>query len=155
MKTLFTLALSLAAYSGYSQWTIHKVADDPFEKPYTICSNTANDDNLMMKMEYSDEKKVIYFYVTAGYVCEDKPLVQINGKINDVWTPIYSGNAAYVGKNKTVIISMDWKSTTWMETFLSATDIAIKINDGSCDNEQGMFSNLNAKKASESWNEQP
>lgn len=153
MKTLFTLALSLAAYSGFAQWTIHTVADDPFEKPYSICSNSSTDDKLMMKMEYADAKKVVYFYITASYVCEDNPLVQINGKIDGAWTPIYSGKAIIVAKNKTVVVSMDFGNALWRDSFLSATEIAVKINDGSCDNEQGTFSNLNAKKAADSWNE--
>jgi hypothetical protein len=150
MKTLFTLALSLAAYSGYSQWTIHKVADDPFEKPYTICANQATTGDMLMKMQWDDKKSAVFLYVNASYICEDYPSVQINGKINGTWEPLFNGKL-FVANKKLVLMARDFYAMVWSDKFLESTEIAIKILDGSCDTETSVFDNTDVRKAAASW----
>jgi len=150
MKLLVTLSLALTALSASAQWQIHNVSDDPFEAPYTICANTSTDGKMMMKMEYDDKKSAVWLYVNAQYVCEESPLVQINAKINDAWEPIFNGRL-FVANNKLVLMSRDFYAMVWSDKFLEATQIAIKVNDGTCDDEQGIFDNTDVRKASASW----
>ena len=105
MKTLFTLALSLSAYAGSAQWQIIKVADDPFEKPYTICANKATTGDMLMKMEWDEKKSAVFLYVNASYICEDYPSVQINGKINGTWEPLFNGKL-FAANHKLVLMAL-------------------------------------------------
>jgi hypothetical protein len=151
MKLLVTLSLALTALSASAQWQIHKVSDDPFEAPYTICANNSSDGKMMMKMERDDKKDAVWLYVNAQYICEDNPMVQISVKINDVWESIFSGRV-FVANHKLVLLSRDFHSLVWADKFLEATEVAIKIKDSTCDNEQGIFNNTGARKAASSWN---
>lgn len=150
MKSLFTLALALSALAASAQWQIHNVADDPFEKPYTICANKATTGDMMMKMEWDEKKEAVWLYVNASYICEDYPTVQINGKINGTWEPLFNGKL-FVANSKLVLMSRDFYAMVWSQPFLNSSEIAIKILDGSCDTETAIFDNTNARKAAASW----
>lgn len=151
MKLLVTLSLAFSALTASAQWQIHNVSDDPFEAPYTICANTSKDGKMTMKMEWDDKKSAIWLYVNAQYLCEENPIIQLSAKINDAWEPIFNGRA-FVANHKLVLLSRDFNATVYSDKFLEATEIAIKINDGSCDNEQGVFDNTDVRKAAASWN---
>lgn len=150
MKSLFTLALALSALAASAQWQIHNVADDPFEKPYTICANKATTGDMMMKMEWDEKKEAVWLYVNASYICEDYPTVQINGKINGNWEPLFNGKL-FVANSKLVLMARDFYAMVWSQPFLNSSEIAIKILDGSCDTETAIFDNTNARKAAASW----
>ena len=149
MKSLLTLTLAFSAFAASAQWEIHKVDNDPFNPPYTICSNTSTD-KIMLKLEYMDEKKVVYFYAKVGYICADYPKVMINAKINGEWVNIYSGTN-FVASNNLVLLSRDFHATIWADKLYEATEIAIKIDDENCEDEQAVFSNANFKAAIASW----
>ncbi len=148
MKSLLTLALALSAFAASAQWEIHKVDSDPFNPPYTICSNTV--DKMMLKLEYMDEKKAVYFYAKVGYICADYPKVLINAKINGEWVNIYTGST-FVANNDLVLLSRDFHATVWASKLYEATEIAIKVDDENCEDEQATFSNANFKAAIASW----
>ena len=150
MKSLITLSLALSAFAASAQWQIINVADDPFEKPYTICANKASTGDMMMKMEWDDKKQADWLYVNASYICEDYPNVQINGKINGTWEPLFNGKL-FVANKKLVLMARDFYAMVWSEKFLESTEIAIKILDGSCDTETSIFDNTDARKAAASW----
>lgn len=150
MKSLLTLSLALSAFAASAQWQIINVNDDPFEKPYTICANKATTGDMLMKMEWDDKKQGVWLYVNAQYLCEEYPMVQVNGKINDTWEPLYSGKL-FVASKKLVLLSRDFYAMVWSDKFLESTEIAIKIIDGNCDNETAIFNNEDARKAAASW----
>ena len=149
MKLLVTLSLAFSALTASAQWQIHKVDNDPFNAPYTICSNTAND-KMMLKLEYMDEKNAIYLYAKVGYICADYPKVLINAKINGEWVNIFTGST-FVANHDLVLLSRDVHATIWADKLYEATEIAIKIDDENCDDEQGVFDNSNFKLAIASW----
>ena len=105
---------------------------------------------MMMKMEWDDKKQAVWLYVNASYICEDYPNVQINGKINDTWEPLFNGKL-FVANKKLVLMARDFYAMVWSDKFLESTEIAIKILDGSCDTETSIFDNTDARKAAASW----
>lgn len=150
MKSLITLSLAFSTFAASAQWQIINVADDPFEKPYTICGNKATTGDMMMKMEWDDKKSAVWLYVNASYLCEDYPTIQFNGKINGEWVPLFNGKM-FVASHKLVLLSRDFYAMVWSDQFLQATEVAIKILDGSCDTETAIFDNTDARKAAASW----
>ena len=76
-RVILSVGLMLSFYSN-AQWVKENV-DNGFDEPYNICY-TAENNGAILKLENVNGS--IYFYLSGGYYCEEKLIVDISFMVN-------------------------------------------------------------------------
>lgn len=142
---LLTALLLLTNWS-YSQWITRHI-DNGLDKPYRIAYCEDVKGNGFLKLEESDY--TIAFYVTGGYHCSEKPIIDLAFKVKDEYT-----RYTIVGKksrdSKTVFIIMDLteeEQKNFLNDFLNASSMVMRINEETCTDDYYAFDMTNSTKA--------
>jgi len=144
MKHLFTLVFILFSLIGFSQddgWHYIINDDDPFEDPYRIAYCMGEEIGEagvhLLKLEKTDDG--IAFYLKTTYVCDEKVTLDLAFKVDGEWKRFEE--KANVYKSEIIWISNLLSTEAYLPSLISATEVAIQINESHCDNSRLIFDN--------------
>lgn len=138
---------------SWGQWTTENV-DNGLDDPYKI-AYTASNNGAFLKLESMQSSTGspcdVMFYISGGYHCDEKPLVNISFLINGVYEK-YTVQGYTSEDSKTVFFGMlnDFKiiegysiyetTINLVQQFKSATSVKIRINESHCEDDYYEFS---------------
>ena len=133
-KVILSVALMCSFYSN-AQWVKENV-DNGFDEPYNICY-TAENNGAILKLENVNGS--IYFYLSGGYYCEEKLIVDISFMVNGTFKK-YVEVASVSESNDIVWINNDLMNSEMINDFKSCSLVKLRVNDAVCDSETYSFS---------------
>ena len=133
-KVILSVGLMLSFYSN-AQWVKENV-DNGFDEPYNICY-TAENNGAILKLENVNGS--IYFYLSGGYYCEEKLIVDISFMVNGTFKK-YVEVASVSESNDIVWINDDLMNSEMINDFKSCSLVKLRVNDAVCDSETYSFS---------------
>jgi hypothetical protein len=133
-RVILSVGLMLSFYSN-AQW-IKKNVDNGFDEPYNICY-TAENNGAVLKLE--NVSGSIYFYLSGGYYCEEKLIVDISFMVNGTFKK-YVEVATVSESNDIVWINDDLMNSEMINDFKSCSLVKLRVNDAVCDSETYSFS---------------
>jgi hypothetical protein len=147
MKKINLLAaLLLLTNWGYSQWITRNV-DNGIDQPYRIAYSEDKKNHGLLKLEYSENTVAVY--VTGGYHCSDNPVVDLAFKVNGQFKR-HTINAQKSKDSKTVFLVFDITASDqkdFLNDFLVATSVVMRINEESCTDDYYSFDMTNSARA--------
>ena len=133
-RVILSVGLMLSFYSN-AQWVKENV-DNGFDEPYNICY-TAENNGAILKLENVNGS--IYFYLSGGYYCEEKLIVDISFMVNGTFKK-YVEVASVSESNDIVWINDDLMNSEMINDFKSCSLVKLRVNDAVCDSETYSFS---------------
>lgn len=133
-RVILSVGLMLSFYSN-AQWVKENV-DNGFDEPYNICY-TAENNGAILKLENVNGS--IYFYLSGGYYCEEKLIVDISFMVNGTFKK-YVEVASVSESNDIVWINNDLMNSEMINDFKSCSLVKLRVNDAVCDSETYSFS---------------
>lgn len=133
-RVILSVGLMLSFYSN-AQW-IKENVDNGFDEPYNICY-TEQSNGAILKLE--NVSGSIYFYLSGGYYCEEKLIVDISFMVNGTFKK-YVEVATVSESNDIVWINDDLMNSEMINDFKSCSLVKLRVNDAVCDSETYSFS---------------
>lgn len=143
MKTLLLITgLALTSLAN-AQWT-NKFVDNGDEDSYNIAW-TDDEDGSFLKLEKL-ENGAILFYISGGYVCEEKPAVDLVFTVKGI-SKKYSVVGATSDDNKTVFMVYNILDHEMLNDFIDCSNLKLRITDPVCGNSKFSFDMTGSKSA--------
>lgn len=140
-KSIFSIATLMLSGVAFGQWKTESV-DNGLDTPYKI----AYCDSKQTSTFYAKLEKTslgMAFYVSGGYFCENKILVDLGLKVNGEWKK-YQFVGEPSSSKKTLFIIDDLTSETCFQDFKSASEMVMRINDYVCGSDDYTFNMTNS-----------
>ena len=143
MKTLLLLVgLALSSIAS-AQWN-NKVVDNGFDDVYHIAW-TNDEDGSYLKLEKLADGAII-FYISGGYLCEEKPAVDLVFTVKGL-SKKYAVVGATSKDSKTVFMVYNILDHEMLNDFIDCSNLKLRITDPTCGNSTFSFDMTGSKSA--------